>query len=234
VTTLQSGLAPNHPSAVSSSTSQPDSPQRADGSDLRLVQRAQSGESRAFDQLALKYRPRVVNLAMRYTRNGADAEDIAQEVLIKAYRGLRHFRGECAFYTWVYRITINSAKNALRARADDPVGRIVDSIDDRGEVDYETRLHELETPEELTSADDIHSAVNAALEALPEALRTAIMLRELDHLTYEEIAAAMASPMGTVRSRVFRAREFIHDQLRQIGDIGLGRDNRRRPSSAQA
>src|ERR1700677_1780569 len=137
--TLQSRLAPNHSSAASSRASHPDSPERAASNDLRLVRRAQSGDSGAFDQLAIKYRPRIFNLAMRYTRNSADAEDIAQEVLIKVSRGLRHFRGESAFFTWVYRITINSAMNGLRARADDPVGTIANVADDRGEVDCRTR-----------------------------------------------------------------------------------------------
>jgi RNA polymerase sigma-70 factor (ECF subfamily) len=159
-------------------------------------------------------------------RNTADAEDAAQETFIKAYRGLKQFRGECAFYTWLYRIAINSAKNALRVRDRDRVGSTLDLQDARWAAEHATRLQELETPEALTFADDICGIVNAALEALPEALRTAVMLREIDHLSYEEIAAAMATPVGTVRSRVFRARDVIHHQLRRVSDGGLGRDNR--------
>jgi RNA polymerase sigma-70 factor (ECF subfamily) len=197
-------------------------------SDLNLVRRAQSGESRAFDQLVLKYRTRIVKLAMRYTRNREDAEDSAQETFIKAFRGLQQFRCESSFYTWLYRIAINSAKNVRSARARDPVGSTIDLHQDQEAADLATGLQDLETPEGLALADDIRAMVNSTLEALPEAHRTAIVLREIDCLTYEEIAAAMASPVGTVRSRVFRAREVIHHQLRRVSDSGLERDGRRR------
>jgi RNA polymerase sigma-70 factor (ECF subfamily) len=196
--------------------------------ELNLVQCAQSGDCAAFDQLVLKYRSRVVKLAMRYTHNVADAEDATQEAFVKAYRGLPHFRRECTFYTWLHRIAVNSAKNVLMARFRDPVDNTIDLPDDNEVGSDVTRLQELETPEELTRVEDIRGMVNAALEALPEVHRTAIMLREIDGLTYREIAARMATPVGTVRSRVFRARDAIDRGLRQVSDGGLGRLSRRR------
>jgi RNA polymerase sigma-70 factor (ECF subfamily) len=226
MTSRQRHLDPARAPRVVSTSGHPDLAAGADATDLSLVRRAQSGERGAFDLLMLRYRAKVVKLSMRYMRNTADAEDAAQETFIKAYRGLKQFRGECAFYTWLYRIAINSAKNALRVRDRDRVGSTLDLQDARWAAEHATRLQELETPEALTFADDICGIVNAALEALPEALRTAVMLREIDHLSYEEIAAAMATPVGTVRSRVFRARDVIHHQLRRVSDGGLGRDNR--------
>jgi|HubBroStandDraft_1064217.scaffolds.fasta_scaffold252856_2 RNA polymerase sigma-70 factor (ECF subfamily) len=192
-------------------------------SELSLVLSAQSGERAAFDQLVRKYRPRVVKLAMRYTHNVPDAEDAAQEAFIKAYRGLPNFRRECTFYTWLHRIAINSAKNVLLARERDPIESAIDLPDDSGSARYARHHQELDTPEELTRIEEIRGMVNAALEALPEAYRTAIMLREIDGLTYREIAATMAIPLGTVRSRVFRARDVIDRKLRQVSDGGLGR-----------
>jgi RNA polymerase sigma-70 factor (ECF subfamily) len=197
-------------------------------SDLSLVLCAQSGESAAFDQLVRKYRPRVVTLAMRYTHNICDAEDAAQETFVKAYRGLRYFRRECTFYTWLHRIAINSAKNVLLARDRDPVHSATYLPDDSGSARYATQHQELDTPEELTRIDDIRDRVNAALEALPEAHRTAILLREIDGLSYREIAATMAIPLGTVRSSVFRARDAIDHELQQVCESGLGRHNGRR------
>ena len=160
---------------------------------------------------------------MRYTHNISDAEDASQETFLKAYRGLRRFRGESTFYTWFHRIAINCAKNVLLARARNPVV----STDDAA-AELTARMWELATPEELTLTHDIVSVVDAALEALPEAHRAAIIYREIDGLTYEEIAAAMTTPVGTVRSRVFRARELIDHQVRMVFDGGLGRRNRRR------
>jgi RNA polymerase sigma-70 factor (ECF subfamily) len=186
-------------------------------SDLMLVRRAQSGERGAFDRLVLRYRGRVVKLAMRYTHNAADAEDAAQEAFLKAFRALHQFRCECAFYTWLYRIAINATKNLLRLRERDLAGTA---------RNLQEQLQEAETPEGLTRADDICGMVNATLEALPAALRTAVTLREIDHLSYEQIAAAMATPVGTVRSRVFRARDVIHYELRRVCESGLGRDKR--------
>jgi RNA polymerase sigma-70 factor (ECF subfamily) len=195
-------------------------------SELNLVLRAQSGESAAFNQLVREYRPRVVALAMRYTHNLSDAEDAAQEAFIKAYRGLQRFRRESTFYTWLHRIAINSAKNALLARDRDPLEGASDLPDDSGSAGNATYLQELDTPEELTRIDDIRGMVSAALEALPEAYRTAIMLREIDGLTYRQIATRMAIPLGTVRSRVFRARNVIDHELRQASEGGLGRHRR--------
>src|SRR6202161_3236988 len=137
-------------------------------SDLSLVRSAQSGEIRAFNRLVLKYRPRVVELAMRYTRNSADAEDAAQEAFIRAYRGLQHFRCESAFYTWLYRIASNCARNLLNARARDSLNTTIDFPDDDNVDHHQTRLQEVETPEELTLADDIRGVVNATLGSLSE------------------------------------------------------------------
>jgi RNA polymerase sigma-70 factor, ECF subfamily len=196
-------------------------------SDVDLVYRAKLGERGAFDVLVVKYQRRILKLALRYTRNPSDAEDVSQEAFIMAYRGLRAFRGECTFYTWLHRIAINAAKNALRTRAREPVCRCVMSDDDSAPELTEC-LWELETPEDLALTNDIRLAVNAALEALPATHRMAIMSREIDRLTYEQIAAVMVTPIGTVRSRVFRAREMIDHHLRLVFDGGLGRSNRRR------
>ena len=206
---------------MNASLGQPTAP-FADASDLKLVRSAQSGQSRAFDQLVLKYRPTVVQLAMRYTRNSADAEDTAQEVFIKAYRALRHFRCDSAFYTWLYRIAINTARNVLKVRRRHLVEAHSTRRDDDAAL-HSTRLRELATPEELTLVDDIHATVNAALQALSEALRTVIILREIEGLTYKQISRAIGIPVGTVRSRVFRARNFIDHQLRRVSNGGLGR-----------
>jgi RNA polymerase sigma-70 factor (ECF subfamily) len=200
-------------------------------SDLSLVRCAQSGESRAFDRLVLKYRPRVVELAMRYTRNSADAEDATQETFIKAYGGLRHFRCESAFYTWLYRIASNCARNLLKARGRDLLNGADDFADDRN---FAHRLHELETPEELTLTDDIRAMVAATLESLSEEHRTVITLREIDGLSYKDIASRMSIPVGTVRSRVFRARDLIDHQLRRVYDGGLGRHGAQRSSHARS
>jgi RNA polymerase sigma-70 factor (ECF subfamily) len=203
-------------------------------SDLSLVRSAQSGEIRAFDRLVLKYRPRVVELALRYTRNPADAEDATQEAFIRAYRGLRHFRCDSTFYTWLYRIASNCARNLLKARARDLLRGTTDFPDDPTAAHLPTRLQELETPEELTITDDIRGVVNATLESLCEEYRTAITLREIDGLSYQDIAAAMSIPVGTVRSRVFRARDIIDRQLRRVYDGGLGRLTMRRSSPARS
>jgi RNA polymerase sigma-70 factor (ECF subfamily) len=200
----------------------------ADTSDLALVRRAQLGERGVFDLLVIKYQRRIFKLVMRYTRNPADAEDASQEAFIKAYRGLRRFRGECAFYTWLHRIAINCAKNVLAARARDPTASTFVVPDGDEAAELPVRLRDVETPEDLALAEDIRGMVNVALATLPEAHRTAIMCREIDGLTYEEIAVAMGTPLGTVRSRVYRAREAIDDQLRLVFDGGIGRERRRR------
>jgi RNA polymerase sigma-70 factor (ECF subfamily) len=201
-------------------------------SDQSLVRCAQSGERRAFDRLVLKYRSRIVELAMRYTRNRADAEDATQETFIKAYRGLRRFRSDSAFYTWLYRIASNCARNLLKARRRDSFKNAIDFSDYRLAVRHPTRLWDLATPEELALTADIRGMTNAALQGLSKEQRTAIMLREIDGLSYQQIAAAMSIPVGTVRSRVFRARDIIDHELRRVHDGGLGRNTPQRPRYA--
>ena len=195
----------------------------ADVSDLSLVRRVQRGDKGAFDALVLKYQHKLVKLVTRYVRNPAEAEDIAQEAFIKAYRALPQFRGDSAFYTWLYRIAINTAKNAVVSRDRSPVDYDFDrdSIDES--YDMQGRLKDSETPEGLVLTDEIRQTVNAAIEELPEDLRTAIVLRELEGLSYEQIAASMGCPVGTVRSRIFRAREAIDRRLREVFEGGLGR-----------
>ena len=195
----------------------------ADASDLSLVRRVQRGDKGAFDALVLKYQHKLVKLVMRYVRNPAEAEDIAQEAFIKAYRALPQFRGDSAFYTWLYRIAINTAKNAVVSRDRNPVEYDLDRSNTDESYDMQGRMKDSETPEGLVLTDEIRSTVNAAIDALPDDLRTAIVLRELEGLSYEEIAAAMACPVGTVRSRIFRAREAIDRRLREVFEGGLGR-----------
>jgi RNA polymerase sigma-70 factor (ECF subfamily) len=195
----------------------------ADASDLSLVRRVQRGDKGAFDVLVLKYQHKVVKLVMRYVRNPAEAEDVAQEAFIKAYRALPQFRGDSAFYTWLYRIAINTAKNAVVSRDRSPVDYDLDLQNPDESYDMHGRLKDSETPEGLVLTDEIRGTVNAAIDALPEDLRTAIVLRELEGLSYEEIAATMECPVGTVRSRIFRAREAIDRRLREVFEGGLGR-----------
>ena len=195
----------------------------ADASDLSLVQRVQRGDKGAFDVLVLKYQHKVVKLVMRYVRNPAEAEDIAQDAFIKAYRALPQFRGDSAFYTWLYRIAINTAKNAVVARDRNPVDFDLDMTNNDESYEMQGRLKDSETPEALVLTDEIRTTVNAAIANLPEDLRTAIVLRELEGLSYEEIAATMDCPVGTVRSRIFRAREAIDSRLREVFEGGLGR-----------
>ena len=195
----------------------------ADVSDLSLVRRVQRGDKGAFDALVLKYQHKVVKLVMRYVRNPAEAEDIAQDAFIKAYRALPQFRGDSAFYTWLYRIAINTAKNAVVSRDRSPIDFDLDLQNPDESYDMHGRLKDSETPEALTLTEEIRSTVNSAIDALPEDLRTAIVLRELEGLSYEEIADAMGCPVGTVRSRIFRAREAIDRRLREVFEGGLGR-----------
>src|ERR1700761_535758 len=195
----------------------------ADASDLSLVRRVQRGDKGAFDALVLKYQHKVVKLVMRYVRNPAEAEDVAQEAFIKAYRALPQFRGDSAFYTWLYRIAINTAKNAVVARDRNPIEYDLDRNNTDESYDMQGRMKDPDTPEGLVLTDEIRSTVNSAIDALPEDLRTAIVLRELEGLSYEEIAAAMDCPVGTVRSRIFRAREAIDRRLREVFEGGLGR-----------
>lgn len=183
--------------------------------DLELVQRVQSGDKRSFDILVLKYQHKVVNLVLRYVHDHDTAEDVAQEAFIKAYKGLKSFRGESAFYTWLYRIAINSAKNYLVSQS----RRLPDIDIDAEEAEQfagESALREYATPERELLTAEMQRAINGAIEALPEDLRTAIILRELEGMSYEEIAEAMECPIGTVRSRIFRARESIDKVLRPL------------------
>jgi len=193
-------------------------------SDWLLVLRAQSGEHSAFNALVRKYRHRVMKLAMRYTRNRADAEDAVQNTFMKAYGGLQNFRGESAFYSWLHRIAINSAKTILSLRARNASVFVSNgNADDTNSTSGAPK--DLDTPEELALTEEICSAVNASIEALCEEQRAAIVLRELQGLSYSQVASAMSCPVGTVRSRVFRARESIDHQLRHVFDDGLGRAN---------
>jgi RNA polymerase sigma-70 factor (ECF subfamily) len=170
-----------------------------------------------------KYQHKVVKLVLRYVRNPAEAEDIAQEAFIKAYRALPQFRGDSAFYTWMYRIAINTAKNSLASRDRSPIAYDLDLNDPEESHSVQTKLQDPDTPEGMALTEEIRQIVNSAIEGLPEELKTAIVLRELDGLSYEEIAAAMECPVGTVRSRIFRAREAIDKRLREVFEGGLGR-----------
>jgi RNA polymerase sigma-70 factor, ECF subfamily len=192
-------------------------------SDLALVQRVQRGERSAFDVLVLRYQQKVLKLVLRYIRDPMEAEDVVQEAFIKAFRAIGSFRGDSAFYTWIYRIAINTAKNALVSSKRRPVSYDID-VQDPEQGDLEARLTDGETPEQLALTEEIRETVNRAMADLPEDLRTAIVLREIDGLSYEEIAESMDCPVGTVRSRIFRAREAIDRRLRPIFDGGLGRD----------
>jgi RNA polymerase sigma-70 factor (ECF subfamily) len=198
--------------------------------DRSLVLRAQSGEINAFDALVRKYRHRVMKLVMRYTRNCADAEDAVQETFIKAYFALPHFRGDSAFYSWLHRIAINSASTLLAARARQSrvFANVHWTIGEAEETSAMTK--DLDTPEELALTEEVCDAVNAAITALSVDQQTAIVLRELEGLSYSQVAEAMFCPIGTVRSRVYRARKAIDYQLRHIFDDGLGRSRRVAPA----
>lgn len=181
-------------------------------SDQELVERVQQGDKRGFDLLVRKYQNKIVHLVTRYLHDPIEAQDVAQEAFIKAYRALPSFRGDSAFYTWLYRIAINTAKNYLVAQNRRPPTDDIDA-QDAEQFSGETGLKEYATPEHLVLRDEIETTINAAIEALPEELRTAITLRELEGLSYEEIAAAMDCPIGTVRSRIFRARAAIETRI---------------------
>jgi RNA polymerase sigma-70 factor (ECF subfamily) len=179
-----------------------------DEEDIDLVRRVQRGDKRAFDLLVLKYQQKVAGVVSRYLRDQADIQDVVQEAFIKAYRAMPKFRGDSAFYTWLYRIAINTAKNYLVSRSRRPPGSDVDA-EVAEQLDVGGRLQSRATPEELLMMEEVESAVWDAINALPDELRTAITLREIDGMSYEEIAQAMDCPVGTVRSRIFRARETI-------------------------
>jgi len=186
--------------------------------DQALVERAQRGDKRAFELLVEKYQRKLGRLISRLVRDPGEVEDVMQEAFIKAYRALPAFRGDSAFYTWLYRIGINTAKNylvALGRRA--PTSTEVDAEEAEG---YESgeQLRDINTPESLLLSKEIGATVNAAIDALPEELRSAIQLRELEGMSYEEIAKLMDCPIGTVRSRIFRAREEIAERLKPLLD----------------
>jgi len=184
-------------------------------SDRELVARVQGGDRRAFDLLVIKYQHKVASLISRYIRNPSEVMDVAHEAFLKAYRALPGFRGESTFYTWLYRITINTVKNHLVAQGRRPPGDDVEA-DVAERMATGGRLRELATPEHHLLSMEIAGTVQAALDGLPEELRTALLLRELEGLSYEEIANAMKCPVGTVRSRIFRAREAIDKRLRPL------------------
>ncbi len=183
--------------------------------DKELVERVQQGDKKAFDLLVLKYQQKVANLVSRYIRDPSETLDVTQEAFIKAYRAIPKFRGESAFYTWLYRIAINTAKNFLVARGRRPPGTDV-AAEAAEQLDLGARLKELATPESHIQEAELAKTVNEAIEDLPEDLRTAITLRELEGLSYEEIARAMECPVGTVRSRIFRARAAIDAKLQPL------------------
>jgi len=188
--------------------------------DGQLVARAQRGDKRAFELLVEKYQRKLARLLSRFIRDPAEVEDVTQEAFIKAYRALPAFRGDSAFYTWLYRIGINTAKNYLMAmgrRA--PTSTEVEAEEAEGYEEGE-QLRDINTPESVALSNEIARTVNATIERLPEELRTAIQLREIEGMSYEEIAKVMDCPIGTVRSRIFRAREAIAGELKPLLDTG--------------
>jgi RNA polymerase sigma-70 factor, ECF subfamily len=181
-------------------------------SDLALIKRVQQGDRSAFDLLVVKYQHKILKLIMRYVRDPSEALDVAQEAFLKAYRAAPSFRGDSAFYTWLYRIAINTAKNHLVAAGRRPATFDLD-LQDPEQFEVFSRLKDLDTPEGIALSDEIRDTVNKAIRDLPEDLRTAILLREIEGMSYEEIAQAMECPVGTVRSRIFRAREAIDKRI---------------------
>ena len=185
--------------------------------DQQLVELVQRGDNKAYDLLVLKYQQRIVSLVSRFVRNPADALDVTQDAFIKAYRALPNFRGESAFYTWLYRIAVNTAKNYLVSQARRSSESELD-ISDIERFEGENALKDYSTPENLLLRDEIQATVIKAIDELPDDLRVAITLREVEGMSYEDIAAAMECPIGTVRSRIFRAREAIDKELKPLLD----------------
>ena len=183
--------------------------------DQYLVERVQDGDKQAFDILVKKYQHRIVVLVSRFLNNSADVQDVTQEAFIKAYRALPNFRGESAFYTWLYRIAVNTAKNHLVSQGRRPPSVDLD-VSDAEQFEGTLALKEQATPERLLLKDEIQRVVTETIEGLSEDLRTAITLRELEGMSYEEIAEVMGCPVGTVRSRIFRARETIQVKLKTL------------------
>jgi RNA polymerase sigma-70 factor (ECF subfamily) len=186
--------------------------------DQQLVERAQRGDKHAFELLVTKYQRKLARLLSRFIRDAAEVEDVSQEAFIKAYRALPSFRGESAFYTWLYRIGINTAKNYLVAQGRRaPTVTVYDNEEAEG-FEGGDELRDINTPENAMMSKQIAETVNSAVDALPEELRTAITLREIEGLSYEDIAQIMNCPIGTVRSRIFRARDAISEKLRPLLD----------------
>ena len=186
--------------------------------DQQLVERVQRGDKAAFDLLVSKYQRKIFRLLSRLIRDQAEIEDVAQEAFIKAYRALPNFRGDSAFYTWLYRIATNTAKNHLVSRGRRAPTTTEADIEEAETFDDGDHLRDLNTPESMLLTKQVGEAVNRAIDQLPEDLRTAIVLREIEGLSYEEIAESMNCPIGTVRSRIFRAREAIAQELKPVLD----------------
>ena len=192
--------------------------------DRDLVQRAKRGDKIAFELLASKYQRKLFRLALRIVGDATDAEDVVQESLIKAYRAMLQFRGDAAFYTWLYRIVINVARNSLESRGRRLPEQSGDNSEDRDKFRDREKANDRETPESLLQGKQITQAISDAMDALPGDLRMAIFLREVEGLRYEEIAQAMDCPIGTVRSRISRARESIAEKIRPLfGEAGMRR-----------
>ena len=190
--------------------------------DQALVQRVQAGEKRAFDLLVAKYQHKVTSLISRYIHDWSECQDVAQETFIRAYRALANFRGDSQFYTWLYKIAVNTAKNHLVSAGRRPPTDDIDAVD-AVQYDGGSRLRDTDTPEHELMRQEIERTVASTVEALPEELRMAITLREVDGMSYEEIAEAMGCPIGTVRSRIFRARDAIDQKLRPLLDTDRAR-----------
>lgn len=184
--------------------------------DQQLVQRVQRGDRRAFDMLVGKYQHKIMSVISRYIRNPDEVQDVAQDTFVRAWRALPNFRGDSAFFTWIYRIAINTAKNHLVSLQRRPVDYSLD-LQDPENYEANARLRDEDSPEGIAMQEELRQAVERTISALPEELRTAIMLREIDGLSYEEIATAMECPVGTVRSRIFRAREAIDQSIATLG-----------------
>lgn len=187
----------------------------ANFTDKQLVEKVQKGDKKSFDLLVMKYQQRIINLVFRFVHNSSDAQDIAQEVFIRAYLALPKFRGESAFYTWLYRIAANTAKNHLSTKHVSLM-KFSQNIDDIEQMDKIDALNNQQTPEHLLLRDEIQAVVIETVESLPDVLRIAITLREIDGLSYGEIASVMDCPIGTIRSRIFRAREEIDKKLKPL------------------
>ena len=188
-------------------------------SDQALVKRVQQGDKQAFDLLVAKYQYKVIGLIGRYVHDRSEALDVAQDSFIKAYRAIGNFRGESAFYTWLYRIAVNTAKNYLVSRSRRPPESDVELDNEEVFSAYEA-LADIDTPDAKLNSDRLEAAIHGAIKNLPEELRSALTLREFDGLSYEDIALIMGCPVGTVRSRIFRAREAVEKHIRPLMDTG--------------